>query len=124
MHWFLFVEFAEQFNDLGTHGTKVIIYNLWFTEDGEIELNFESDVKDINLEKDSLALMGRIDLRKAHASGHSTGKQILFHPIQFASLLVITQMVLILYGCLFGLLVAWRGARSAKMVEALNYMNK
>ncbi|KAI3865214.1 hypothetical protein MKW92_007507, partial [Papaver armeniacum] len=86
MHWFLFDEFAEQFNDLGTHGTKVIVYNLWFTEDGEMELNFESDVKD------SLALMGRIDLQKSHASGHST--------------------------------VAWCGARSAKMVEALNYMNK
>ncbi|RZC91111.1 hypothetical protein C5167_003912 [Papaver somniferum] len=36
--------------------------------------------------------MGRIDLRKSHASGHS--------------------------------MVAWCGARSAKMVEALNYMNK
>ncbi|KAI3919455.1 hypothetical protein MKW98_030166 [Papaver atlanticum] len=42
-------ELMKQFNDLGTHGTKVIIYNLWFTDDGEMELNFESDGKDIQL---------------------------------------------------------------------------
>ncbi|RZC89354.1 hypothetical protein C5167_029257 [Papaver somniferum] len=39
----------EKFNDLGTHGTNVIIYNLWFTDDGEMKLNFESYVKDIQL---------------------------------------------------------------------------
>ncbi|KAI3931055.1 hypothetical protein MKW92_009170 [Papaver armeniacum] len=39
----------NHFNDLGTHGTKVIIYNLWFTDDGEMDLNFESDVNDIQL---------------------------------------------------------------------------
>ncbi|KAI3889027.1 hypothetical protein MKX03_012460, partial [Papaver bracteatum] len=42
-------ELMKQFNDLGTHSTKVIIYNFWFTDDGEMELNFESDVKDIQL---------------------------------------------------------------------------
>ncbi|KAI3963634.1 hypothetical protein MKW92_017135, partial [Papaver armeniacum] len=76
MHWFLFAEFAGAFQ---------MTWNSW---------NKSSYLQslDINLEKDSLALMGRIDLRKAHASGHS--------------------------------MVAWHGARSAKMVEALNYMNK
>ncbi|KAI3899891.1 hypothetical protein MKW92_039923 [Papaver armeniacum] len=37
------------FNDIGKHGTKIIIYNLWFTDDGEMELDFESNVKDIQL---------------------------------------------------------------------------
>ncbi|KAI3959257.1 hypothetical protein MKW92_014636 [Papaver armeniacum] len=39
----------NQFNDIGKHGTKIIIYNLWFTDDGEMELDFESNVKDIQL---------------------------------------------------------------------------
>lgn len=32
-----------QFDDIGLHGTKVIIYNLWFNDDGDAELDFESD---------------------------------------------------------------------------------
>ncbi|XP_042502429.1 protein MICRORCHIDIA 6-like [Macadamia integrifolia] len=39
--------FYEQFNDMGHHGTKVIIYNLWFNNDGDMELDFESDPEDI-----------------------------------------------------------------------------
>ncbi|KAF6135022.1 hypothetical protein GIB67_014071 [Kingdonia uniflora] len=37
----------KQFDDIGDHGTKVIIYNLWFSDDGDLELDFESDPKDI-----------------------------------------------------------------------------
>ncbi|RZC92661.1 hypothetical protein C5167_007580 [Papaver somniferum] len=59
--------------------------------------------QDINLEKDSLALMGRIDLRKDHASDHSMGSMI---------------------ACKFVATVLPESARSAKMVEDLNYMNK
>ncbi|CAA6661224.1 unnamed protein product [Spirodela intermedia] len=35
------------FDNIGHHGTKIIIYNLWFNDDGEMELNFESDSSDI-----------------------------------------------------------------------------
>ncbi|MCL7049651.1 hypothetical protein MKW94_008329, partial [Papaver nudicaule] len=42
-------ELMKQFDDIGQHGTKVIIYNLWFTDDGEMELDFESDAEDIQL---------------------------------------------------------------------------
>ncbi|KAI3845330.1 hypothetical protein MKW98_009396 [Papaver atlanticum] len=42
-------ELMKQFDDIGQHGTKVIIYNLWFTDDGEMELDFEADVEDIRL---------------------------------------------------------------------------
>lgn len=32
-----------QFNDIGAHGTKVIVYNLWFSDDGNLELDFDTD---------------------------------------------------------------------------------
>lgn len=40
-------ELLKQFVDVGSHGTKVIIYNLWLDEDGNMELDFESDPEDI-----------------------------------------------------------------------------
>ncbi|CAO2826394.1 unnamed protein product [Amaranthus hypochondriacus] len=44
-------ELMKQFEDIGAHGTKVIIYNLWFTDDGTLEFDFESDLEDIRLRK-------------------------------------------------------------------------
>ncbi|KAF8390454.1 hypothetical protein HHK36_024980 [Tetracentron sinense] len=46
-------EFDEQFDDIGQHGTKVIIYNLWFNDDGDTELDFVSDAEDIRISGDS-----------------------------------------------------------------------
>ncbi|RZC65757.1 hypothetical protein C5167_009445 [Papaver somniferum] len=42
-------ELMKQFDSIGNHGTKFIIYNLLETDDGEKELDFESDTKDIQL---------------------------------------------------------------------------
>uniref|UniRef100_A0A803MG24 Morc S5 domain-containing protein n=1 Tax=Chenopodium quinoa TaxID=63459 RepID=A0A803MG24_CHEQI len=39
----------KQFDDIGPHGTKVIIFNLWFTDDGTLEFDFESNPEDIRL---------------------------------------------------------------------------
>ncbi|XP_065856023.1 protein MICRORCHIDIA 6-like isoform X2 [Euphorbia lathyris] len=36
-------ELLQQFDDIGPHGTKIIIYNLWFNDDGNAELDFERD---------------------------------------------------------------------------------
>ncbi|CAI9267232.1 unnamed protein product [Lactuca saligna] len=33
----------QQFENVGSHGTKVIVYNLWLDEDKNLELDFESD---------------------------------------------------------------------------------
>ncbi|GAB2221222.1 hypothetical protein Drorol1_Dr00012393 [Drosera rotundifolia] len=41
----------SQFDDIGTHGTKVIIYNLWFSDDGISELDFDTDPEDIRLRR-------------------------------------------------------------------------
>ncbi|XP_076906352.1 protein MICRORCHIDIA 6-like [Bidens hawaiensis] len=40
-------ELLKQFDDVGSHGTKVIIYNLWLDGDGNMELDFETDPEDI-----------------------------------------------------------------------------
>lgn len=32
-----------QFDDIGPHGMRIIIYNLWHNDDGKMELDFDSD---------------------------------------------------------------------------------
>ncbi|PHT63198.1 hypothetical protein T459_33007 [Capsicum annuum] len=41
------------FDDIGDHGTKVIVHNLWFNDDGRMELDFEADPEDIRLSGDA-----------------------------------------------------------------------
>ncbi|XP_062213135.1 protein MICRORCHIDIA 6-like [Phragmites australis] len=40
-------ELLKQFDDMGEHGTKIVLFNLWFNDDGDMELDFNSDKKDI-----------------------------------------------------------------------------
>ncbi|KAI3684512.1 hypothetical protein L6452_33736 [Arctium lappa] len=42
-------ELLKQFDDVGSHGTKIIIYNLWLDGEGNMELDFESDLEDIRI---------------------------------------------------------------------------
>ncbi|XP_020537498.1 protein MICRORCHIDIA 6 isoform X2 [Jatropha curcas] len=42
-------ELLKQFDDIGSQGTKVIIYNLWFNDDGVMELDFDKDPEDIHI---------------------------------------------------------------------------
>lgn len=42
-------ELMKQFEDIGPHGTKVIVYNLWLNDDGILELDFDTDKEDIKL---------------------------------------------------------------------------
>lgn len=42
-------DLLSQFRDIGDHGTKIIIYNLWLNEEGKTELDFDSDPEDIRL---------------------------------------------------------------------------
>ncbi|CAI0398559.1 unnamed protein product [Linum tenue] len=39
-------ELLKQFDDVGLHGTKVVIYNLWYNDDGNLELDFNKDPQD------------------------------------------------------------------------------
>ncbi|KAM4117517.1 hypothetical protein ACJW30_02G130700 [Castanea mollissima] len=42
-------ELMLQFEDIGPHGTKIIIYNLWLNDEGIYELSFDDDDEDIRL---------------------------------------------------------------------------
>ncbi|CAN1813972.1 Protein MICRORCHIDIA 2 [Linum perenne] len=42
-------ELLEQFDVIGKHGTKILIYNLWLNDEGVYELSFDDDDKDIRL---------------------------------------------------------------------------
>ncbi|CAH2076488.1 unnamed protein product, partial [Thlaspi arvense] len=46
-------ELLQQFENIGTHGTKVIIYNLWLNDEGIYELSFDDDDEDIQLRDDN-----------------------------------------------------------------------
>ncbi|CAA7035757.1 unnamed protein product [Microthlaspi erraticum] len=66
-------ELLQQFEDIGTHGTKVIIYNLWLNEEGIYELSFDDDDKDIRLRdegSDGKRLHHKELERKSHISYH------------------------------------------------------
>ncbi|XP_027356973.1 protein MICRORCHIDIA 6 isoform X2 [Abrus precatorius] len=45
-------DLLKQFEDIGPHGTKVIIYNLWCNDDGNLELDFDTDPQDIRIAGD------------------------------------------------------------------------
>ncbi|CAL5042866.1 unnamed protein product [Urochloa decumbens] len=40
-------ELLNQFSDMECHGTKIIVFNLWFNDALEMELDFETDEQDI-----------------------------------------------------------------------------
>ncbi|KAK7360111.1 hypothetical protein VNO77_02087 [Canavalia gladiata] len=42
-------ELMLQFDDIGSHGTKIVIYNLWLNDEGIYELSFDNDAEDIML---------------------------------------------------------------------------
>ncbi|GAB4849230.1 hypothetical protein Ancab_004041 [Ancistrocladus abbreviatus] len=45
-------QLLKQFDDIGEHGTKIIIYNLWLNNEGQTELDFDKDEKDIRIRWD------------------------------------------------------------------------
>ncbi|MCL7034563.1 hypothetical protein MKW94_010590 [Papaver nudicaule] len=42
-------DLLEQFNYIKDQGTRIIIYNLWEDEEGALELDFDSDIHDIQI---------------------------------------------------------------------------
>ena len=39
----LIISLSVQFKDIKSHGTKVVIYDLWMNDDGLLELDFDDD---------------------------------------------------------------------------------
>ncbi|XP_043725121.1 protein MICRORCHIDIA 6 isoform X1 [Telopea speciosissima] len=71
-------ELLSQFNDMGHHGTKVVIYNLWFNDDGDMELDFESDPEDI------LIRGGQRKVRTASRQSATIGEQHIANRLHYS----------------------------------------
>ncbi|CAL1361218.1 unnamed protein product [Linum trigynum] len=56
-------ELLEQFEGIGRHGTKILIYNLWLNDEGVYELSFDDDDEDIRL-RDEVNRGGQAKLHK------------------------------------------------------------
>nr|VDD47868.1 unnamed protein product [Brassica oleracea] len=67
-------ELFKQFDDIGTHGTKVIIYNLWLNDEGIYELSFDDDDEDIRLRDESVH-----DGKRVHAKELERRSHISYH---------------------------------------------
>ncbi|CAF2146673.1 unnamed protein product [Brassica napus] len=67
-------ELFQQFDDIGTHGTKVIIYNLWLNDEGIYELSFDDDDEDIRLRDESVH-----DGKRVHAKELERRSHISYH---------------------------------------------
>ncbi|XP_058180330.1 protein MICRORCHIDIA 6-like isoform X3 [Rhododendron vialii] len=59
---------SGQFDDIGHHGTKIVIYNLWLNDNGDMELDLNFDVEDIRVNADSKLLQA--GSLKTSASDH------------------------------------------------------
>ncbi|KAK2355635.1 hypothetical protein P8452_75679 [Trifolium repens] len=62
-----------QFEDIGSHGTKILIYNLWLNDEGIYELSFDDDDEDIMLRDEAKPESGKklnkkIALLQSHIS--------------------------------------------------------
>ncbi|XP_050916422.1 protein MICRORCHIDIA 1 [Lathyrus oleraceus] len=58
-------ELMLQFEDIGSHGTKILIYNLWLNDEGIYELSFDDDAEDIMLRDEA-----------KHANGPKLNKKV------------------------------------------------
>lgn len=64
-------ELMTQFEDVGSHGTKVIVYNLWLNDEGIYELSFDDDDEDIKLRDEANRASGtRVHRRTIELQSH------------------------------------------------------
>ncbi|GLT39197.1 hypothetical protein SLA2020_134030 [Shorea laevis] len=63
-------ELLLQFDDIGPHGTKIIIYNLWLNDEGIYELSFDDDDEDIQLRDESNSGVTKLYKRTVELHSH------------------------------------------------------
>lgn len=64
-------EVMMQFEDIGPHGTKIIIYNLWLNDEGIYELSFDDDYEDIKLRDEASRVSGlKVNKRTLELQSH------------------------------------------------------
>ncbi|XP_076882132.1 protein MICRORCHIDIA 2-like [Bidens hawaiensis] len=79
----------QQFEDIGPHGTKIIIYNLWLNDEGVYELNFDEDDEDIKL-RDESAHLSKLRRKEVETQAHISYR--LLHSLRaYASVLYLRK---------------------------------
>ncbi|XP_027345437.1 protein MICRORCHIDIA 1-like isoform X1 [Abrus precatorius] len=64
-------ELMLQFDDIGSHGTKILIYNLWLNDEGIYELSFDDDAEDIMLRDEANhGSVHKLSKRTVHLRSH------------------------------------------------------
>ncbi|GER43077.1 histidine kinase [Striga asiatica] len=92
-------ELLKHCDDIGPHGTKIIVYNLWQNDEGKLELDFESDKEDIRLSgKDNVTARGasRKDTNENHLANrlhYSLRVQfpVMWHSVQLTSKYIVSS---------------------------------
>lgn len=62
-------ELMAQFTSIGSHGTKVVVYNLWLNDEGVYELSFDDDDEDIRL-RDEANRSSKLNKRTMELQSH------------------------------------------------------
>ncbi|KAL8257182.1 hypothetical protein R6Q59_029223 [Mikania micrantha] len=82
-------DLIQQFEDIGPHGTKIVIYNLWLNDEGVYELNFDEDDEDIKL-RDETAHLSKLSRKAADKQSHISYR--LLHSLRaYASMLYLRK---------------------------------
>ncbi|KAJ0753805.1 putative histidine kinase/HSP90-like ATPase superfamily, morc, S5 domain 2 [Helianthus annuus] len=82
-------DLIQQFEVIGSHGTKIIIYNLWLNDEGVYELNFDEDDEDIKL-RDETAQSSNVRKKGAETQAHISYR--LLHSLRaYASMLYLRK---------------------------------
>ncbi|CAH1434611.1 unnamed protein product [Lactuca virosa] len=82
-------DLMQQFEDIGSHGTKVLIYNLWLNDEGIYELNFDDDDEDIKL-RDEVSRLSKLSKKAAEIETHIS-KRLLHSLRAYVSMLYLKK---------------------------------
>ncbi|XP_021274713.1 protein MICRORCHIDIA 2-like [Herrania umbratica] len=83
-------ELLLQFDDIGPHGTKIVIYNLWLNDEGIYELAFDDDDEDIRLRDEALRGATKLHKKIAELQSHIS-YHILYSLRAYASMLYLRK---------------------------------
>ncbi|KAL8231067.1 hypothetical protein R6Q57_000845 [Mikania cordata] len=82
-------DLIQEFEDIGLHGTKIMIFNLWLNDEGIYELNFDEDDEDIKL-RDETARLSKLSKKVADTQAHISYR--LLHSLRaYASMLYLRK---------------------------------
>ncbi|KAF3614593.1 hypothetical protein FXO38_35567 [Capsicum annuum] len=63
------MDLLQQFDDIKSHGTRIVVYNLWLNDEGIYELNFDDDDEDIML-RDEANLTSKTNKKGRELQSH------------------------------------------------------